>query len=208
MPSAIARTESVNSSREPVRATSWRSHGTTRVPTRKTSATNSATLPMVRANAVATLPPANWAAMPRGSPPKAPASAGSSTSASTITRSSTISHPTAMRPLTVSSALRCSSARSNTTVLATDRANPITRPAPTPQPHRSASATPLAVATAICAIAPGSAMARTASRSLIEKCRPTPNIRRMTPISASWLARLASPTKPGVKGPSATPARR
>ncbi len=208
MPSAIASTERVNSSREPVRATSWRSHGTTRVPTTTTSATNRTTLQAVRARAAATLPLESWAPRPRASPPRAPASAGRSTRASTITRSSTISHPIAIRPLTASSPLRCSSARNSTTVLATDSASPSTRPAPKPQPQSSASATPHAVATAICAMAPGSAMARTASRSLMEKCRPTPNIRRMTPISASWLARLASPTNPGVNGPSTTPARR
>jgi putative transposase len=33
-------------------------------------------------------------------------------------------------------------------------------------------------------------------------------ISRMTPISASWVARLASPTNPGVKGPITMPARR
>ena len=44
---------------------------------------------------------------------------------------------------------------------------------------------PSTVATAICTIAPGIAMARTESRSCKEKCRPTPNISRITPISAS-----------------------
>ncbi len=43
---------------------------------------------------------------------------------------------------------------------------------------------------------------------LQEKCRPTPNISRMTPISASSLARFWSATKPGVNGPTATPASR
>ena len=57
-------------------------------------------------------------------------------------------------------------------------------------------------------MAPGKAMLRTLHRSLIEKWRPTPNISRMTPISANWLAMLASPTIPGVKGPMAMPARR
>ena len=50
-----------------------------------------------------------------------PASAGSSTSASTIARSSTISQPTAMRPRSVSIRRRSCSARSSTTVLATDK---------------------------------------------------------------------------------------
>ena len=55
---------------------------------------------------------------------------------------------------------------------------------------RAASARPDAEQrsrTAICTMAPGIAMARTDSRSFSEKCRPTPNISRMTPISASSL---------------------
>ena len=47
-----------------------------------------------------------------------------------------------------------------------------------------------------------SAMARTDSRSFSEKCRPTPNISRMTPISASSVASAWSATKPGVNGPT------
>ena len=61
---------------------------------------------------------------------------------------------------------------------------------------------PSTVATAICAMAPGTAMARTDSRSFSEKCRPTPNISRMTPISASSVASDWSATKPGVNGPT------
>ena len=53
-----------------------------------------------------------------------------------------------------------------------------------PPPERREAA-PSAVATAICTIAPGSAMRRTDRRSWNEKCRPTPNISSMTPISAS-----------------------
>ena len=47
---------------------------------------------------------------------------------------------------------------------------------------------PSKVAIAIWPTAPGIAIARTESRSFSEKCRPTPNISRMTPISASWSA--------------------
>jgi hypothetical protein len=78
--------------------------------------------------------------------------------------------------------------RRTTTVLATDSATPKTMPAPSPQPCSHASAAPSAVATAICASAPGIAMARTDSSSLIENCSPTPNISRITPISARSLA--------------------
>ena len=52
---------------------------------------------------------------------KVSASTGSSTSASTIAMSSTISQPTAMRPRSVSTRRRSCSARSSTTVEATDK---------------------------------------------------------------------------------------
>ncbi|MNR36144.1 hypothetical protein D3C85_1540390 [compost metagenome] len=117
------------------------------------------------------------------SPPSRPLSGGSSTSTSTMARSSTISQPTAMRPLTLSSTPRSSSARSSTTVLATDRHKPNTSASPAGQPHHNAVAAPSAVATAICTTAPGTEMRFTAIRSDSEKCRPTPNISNITPIS-------------------------
>jgi hypothetical protein len=80
------------------------------------------------------------------------------TSAATVSRSSTISQPTAMRPSGRSNIARSSSARSMTTVLATDSASPKTRPAPIVQPHNRDTAVPSAVATAICPIAPGTAI--------------------------------------------------
>ena len=108
------------------------------------SATNSATLPSVTARVSPRLP----GACPAGdSPPSTPASAGSSTSASTVMRSSTTSQPTAMRPSSEASVPCCSSARSSTTVLATDSARPKSRPEPSGQPHRCAMPAPSAVAT-------------------------------------------------------------
>ena len=74
-----------------------------------------------------------------------------------------------------------------------------------PAPERRRAPTPSSVATAIWTSAPGTAIPRTASRSRSEKWMPTPNISRMTPISASSAA-SRSATKPGVKGPMATPA--
>ena len=61
-------------------------------------------------------------------------------------------------------------------------------PAPTDQPSHHAMPMPRPVAAAIWTTAPGMAIFRTDSRSSSEKCRPTPNISRMTPISASSLA--------------------
>ena len=76
-------------------------------------------------------------------------------------------------------------ARNSTTVEATDSARPNTRPAPMSQPSHQPSAMPKSVAMAIWPTAPGTAMAFTEIRSRSEKCRPTPNIRRMMPISAN-----------------------
>ena len=79
-------------------------------------------------------------------------------------------------------------AQDSTTVLATESATPNTRPAPNVQPCSDASAMPSGVATTICTSAPGTAMARTESSSLSENCNPTPNISKITPMSARSLA--------------------
>ncbi len=119
-----------------------------------------------------------------------------------------MSQPIAMRPFGVSTALRSSSAFSNTTVLATERLRPKTSPAPKLQPQRAAMPAPIAVAMTICPMAPGMAIRRTAIRSATEKCKPTPNMSRMTPISANCPDIALSATNPGVDGPIDTPARR
>ncbi|KUS75983.1 hypothetical protein AWE78_19730 [Escherichia coli] len=93
-------------------------------------------------------------------------------------------------------------------VLAVERHKPNTIPVINDQPSTAESAIPSSVATAIWAIAPGMAMAFTAIKSFSEKCKPTPNINRMTPSSASSGASLVSATKPGVNGPASTPANR
>jgi hypothetical protein len=120
--------------------------------------------------------------------------------------SHTTSQPTASRPLLESSSPRLSSARNSTTVLATDKASPSTKPAPIGQPQHQATPMPIKVATPICTTAPGTATLRTASKSAKEKCSPTPNISNITPISANWPASATSATKPGVPGPIITPA--
>lgn len=94
------------------------------------------------------------------------------------------------------------------TVEATESDRPNRSPAPMLQPKASASPSPAAVTTRICPIAPGTATARTDMSSWAEKFSPTPNISRMTPISASSPATCGSATKPGVNGPISTPASR
>ena len=188
-PSAMTSTDRRNSSREPVCAMECRIHGITRLPTISMTATKAMILAAVTPRAFpisdALAPPSPWSS---------PAMTGNRTSARTMAMSSTISQPTAIRPRSVSISLRSCNARNSTTVLATDSARPNTSPAPMPQPSQAASPMPSRVAQAICAIAPGMAIFLTESRSSSEKCRPTPNISRMTPISASWAARFWSAT--------------
>ena len=200
MPSAAATTQSVNSSREPVRATCHNSQGNRRRPPTSISAMKSATCARVIPSVT------SRDSLGADSPADMLARGGSSTSTSTITRSSTTSQPTAMRPLGVSSTPRLSSAFSSTTVLATESARPNTIPAIRLQPQNVARPQPMAVAVAICTTAPGRAIFFTDIRSSSEKCRPTPNISSITPISASWPASAVSAMKPGVWGPSRMPA--
>ncbi len=173
-----------------------------RRPTSSMKAMNPQTLSSVRPNARAMpLPPTAW-------PSSSCATGGNRTSATTIARSSTTSQPTAIRPRSVLIRSRACMARSSTTVLATDSASPNTRPAATDHPSPKARPSPSSVATAICTSAPGTAIFLTDNRSRNEKCRPTPNISRITPSSASSLANARSATKPGVNGPTITPANR
>ena len=81
-------------------------------------------------------------------------------------------------------------------------------PPPIDQPHIVAIAVPIAVATAICTSGPISTMRRTAIRSATEKCRPTPNISRITPMSASWPAIEVVATMSLANRPITTPATR
>ena len=184
IPTATAMTLNVKSSLEPVRATCHSNQGKTRRPTTSMSTTNIDTFPIVSAS-IFRMPSADFPASPFASPPNHPASGGRNTSTKTITKSSTTSQPTAMRPFTDSRTPRFSSALRSTTVLATERARPNTMPAPRFQPQNLETAIPSAVATVIWMMAPGKAIRRTAQRSSREKCSPTPNIRRITPISAS-----------------------
>ena len=134
--------------------------------------------------------------------------AGITTSTITVRMSSTISHPIATCPAGVVTSCRDSSPRSSTTVLATDSAMPSTTPAATVHPKATAMATPSSVATTLWTRAPGMATPFTSISSRRWKWRPTPNIRRTTPTSASWPASGTSPTKPGVWGPIRMPASR
>ncbi|MCY1289294.1 hypothetical protein D9M70_383810 [compost metagenome] len=203
MPMAAATTASVNSSREPVLATCHSNHGNTRRPAISINAINAVTWRSV-CRMVTPMDPDACPCAPL-EPPSSPASGGSRTSTRTVARSSTTSHPTAMRPFMVSSTPRLSRALSSTTVLAHDKDKPNIRPLPQCQPQPHAITMPNTVAIPICTTAPGIAMRLTASRSLKEKCRPTPNISSMTPISESCEARWTSATNPGVPGPIMMP---
>ena len=135
---------------------------------------------------------------PVAEPPSGTASAGRSTRTSTVKRSSTISQPTAIRPWIVSSRSRSISARRSTTVLATESARPSTRPAPSapaPAPWRArrrARSPPRSADRA----GERDRRARRAGRAS-EKWMPTPNISRITPISASCGASPGRRRSPG-----------
>src|SRR5262245_4344985 len=97
-------------------------------------ATNAATLSNVSPTAHATVPD-DEAAHPPAVPPSSDDKGGSSTSTRTMARSSTMSHPTAMRPSVVVTMPRASNARSSTTVLAMESARPNTMAPPHVQPQ-------------------------------------------------------------------------
>jgi hypothetical protein len=85
---ARASTVKVNSSLDRRRATATSIRGTNRAPARNTTATSAASLPIARRTAKARLRP----------PPAVPAIAGMTTSTTTVSRSSTMSQPTATWP--------------------------------------------------------------------------------------------------------------
>ena len=203
MPMAVAITARVNSSREPVLATCHKNQGSTRLPTMNISAikapTSSSVLPTVIHSGLSV-------SGATAASPSTPASGGKSTSASTVTRSCTTSQPTAMRPFMVSSWPRVSSALSSTTVLAQASDRPKIKAPPSDQFHSQPTHSPAAVVAPIWISAPGMAIFLTDHRSCGEKCRPTPNIKSMMPISDSCPAICASATKPGVAGPIKMPA--
>ena len=142
-------------------------------------------------------------------PPSRPASAGMRTSARTIARSSTMSQPTAMRPRSLSSRCRSCSALSSTTVEATESARPKMSPPPSDQPseQRETEAEPGRADDLHERAGDGDG----ADRQQVLAARNA--VRRRTsggstPISVSSCARLWSATKPGVCGPTTTPATR
>ena len=179
MPSAVASTARVNSSREPVRATCASTQGTTRWPTTRTRTRNRATLPRVRARvsqqaAAADLPgeAARVAAQHAGQRRQQdqrqdhgqvlddqpadgdPAGAG-------IERAALLQR-----------------AQQDDRAGDREREAEDEAGAEATSPRGGRSPCPSAVATAIWPRAPGMAILRTAIRSSIEKCRPTPNIKQ------------------------------
>ena len=112
------------------------------------------------------------------------------TSTRTVKRSSTTSQPTAMWPVGVCRSPLSASTRMSTTVLDTEIASPKTMLADQPHPQDTPTRVPSSVAARLPPRAPGTATRPTASNSSRWNCKPTPNISRMTPISASWSAML------------------
>ena len=143
-------------------------------------------------------------APPFGKEPKT----GRRTNTITVSTSSTKSQPTAIWPAGECKLSASERTRMSRTVLATAMAMPMTMAVfiSKPRNHRTDNANRVVVA--LSSSAPGKAVALTAMSSWSLKWRPTPNMRRMTPISASSCARSRSPMNPGVLGPMRTPASR
>ena len=95
-----------------------------------------------------------------------------------------------------------------TTVLATEIAAPRMSPAAQLQPIRCSIAAIINVDSELWMSAPGTATRQTAISSRRWKRSPIPKSSRMTPMSANFAAISRSATYPGVKGPTAMPARR
>ena len=126
---AMTRTASVKSSRERVRAMWSSTVGMTRVPTSAAKATSATTFSAVHAST-----------SQRGESDVArPKRAGSTTSAMTVNKSSTTSHPTATCPKGVCRWLESDRTRTSTTVLATPSASPNTIAPAHSQPNDRAS---------------------------------------------------------------------
>lgn len=199
VPSAITTTANWKSSLGQKRAILPSTHGSTREPTTSISSTNATVLSSASARPAAS-------SAPEVSP--GPKTTGSTTKITTVARSSTMSHPVATRPPWLW--YRPASVRflMRTTVDAMLTERPSMMPASGVHPNACASAYPATVPTAICKIAPGTAMPLTSKRSLSEKCRPVLNIMNMTPTSDSWFMASESPMKPGVNGLTTSPPTR
>ncbi len=192
--SAVANTDSRNSSGDPSRLTVRNSHGSMRVPTTYASPRNSA----VRSNVSST------------GPARSPPSANGSRSAirRIVTRSWTTIQPTAVRPWRLSSSPRSWSTLSTTTVELMATAAPTTTAPVALSPSGIPTSAPATAVMSTWRIAPGTATRRTGASSRSENSTPSANSSSTTPISASSLMLPASPTKPGVNGPMTTPASR
>lgn len=189
-------TARVKSSRDPVAATRASSQGSSTRPPIAMAAMKPSSRSAVVPSAAGRL--SAWPASVR---------AGSSTKARTTTRSCMTSQPSAMRPASPPNRPRSSRARVATAVEEMASANPKTNAPDPPRPKAKAPvAAPSSVARAICAMAPGTAMRQTASRSRARKCSPTAKSSRATPISARAAVMPGSAMKPGVCGPTAMPA--
>ena len=137
------------------------------------------------------------------------ASAGSSTSASTIARSSTMSQPTAICPLRYRcSALRSSSARSSTTVLATDSDRPKTRPAPILQPSSQRHAGAHGGGDGDLRDGAGQRDGAHRQQVLEREVQADAEHQQDDADFREFGAQAWSATKPGVNGPTRTPASR
>ena len=112
--------------------------------------------------------------------------------------SCTTSQPSTIRPVSLVSCRRSSSALIATAVLEIEMPSPAPGTPEAGQPSSTPIAQPRPVQAMTWISTPGTATCHTAMRSRSEKCSPIVNISNATPISASSVERCWSATKPGV----------
>ncbi len=182
MPRAMATAASVNSSRSRRRATKTSSRGTTRAPT---TTMRSARSP-ARARAKATSPTMVASAVVHA--PRAREDREAGQQHEHDDREEVLddepAHGDAPLPRQELASLH-QGAHEDDGAGHRDGQSPRTMASPVVQPMSTPSSVPRTLATRIGTSAPGNTMRRTATRSRREKWSPTPNISRMTPISAS-----------------------
>src|SRR5699024_78560 len=136
IPKAMASTERVNSSSEPVLALLAKIQGITREPISNIIAINATTKPTVIATSSRI-----WLIFVFSDNVEL-MTAGNSTNTNTMAKSSTTNQPMAILPRLLSVNWRSSSARDSTTVLAVERQRPKTIPVSNDQPIKAANPIP------------------------------------------------------------------
>ncbi len=183
----------MNSSREPRWAIRPSSAGSTREPTTSTAATKPRAMVLDRS-------------APTNGSSAGAATAESSTTSTTVSRSWTIDHDRAIRPCRVASRSRSPATLASTTLEQTLTEAPMNSASMNGIPSSTLVPTPSAMVIATCSGAPISTSRPTCHSSAIRNWMPMLNMSSATPMSASACTSSVFATKPGVNGPTTSPA--